>query len=857
MRVLLIGFNESVLAALDRSFPPGSVVVVEEPDLWESKQLAPKAAKHACLAEVRFGRYQQDDEYIEVVAGLDVVDAVAPGMEYAVPAAARAAEALGLPGAGVRAADLLRDKLLLREATTATMTTPRFREVHGPEDIATFAQGAPCVVKPSGRQASLGVVLLDAEADVEQAWRECRGAEEGHQIARRPMAWRYMAEERLRGAEYSTECLVRAGEIVFLNVTAKRTAPGRHPVELGHVVPGWPFADPAAPWRRATQDLIDAIGFGTGMLHAEWILTDTGPVLVECAGRPPGDRIMDLVDLAYDTNIADRWLRLLAGRPAEIDPRPARGAAIRFLVPPVGVLRRVAGVADVEGAPGVWRVQVSCAPGHTTSGLASSWDRAGWVLTVAATAEDAERLAADAASRIRLEAAPADPAPATAPDAQPAELRLSGSRTEEETVLPSNRLSTRPAHPVPDFGGETLLVLGSAGLSKRGIFEAAKSRRLRVVLAKSGATWEKEYCDAVLGVDCAHYEDFDTVVRAVTDFARRQGAGGVVTTADAGMPVLAAVAAVAGLAGPSPEVVGALRSKVRMRERFAELGLPSAASVAVSTHGTAVAAGAQIGYPVILKPAVGTGSAGVLLARDAAELREAYTTARRAALNIGRNPGVVVEEFLEGVEVCVDAVVHEGQILFHNVMDKPRPMTGPLFEELEFVTPTSLSGDGLSAAYDVSSLTVGRLGLGTGIAHTEMRMTSGGPRLIETHFRVPGQRLPDIIERALGVNLFGAAVDLAMGARPALVRRQAGFVGYRCVYSHRQGRLKAVRGLDSAAAIPGVFEVETVTHPGEEIRTLPERNQQNIAYILAEGPDHASVRRSLATAIELVSVDVA
>ncbi|MBY8851917.1 hypothetical protein K7G98_27995, partial [Saccharothrix sp. MB29] len=159
MRLLLLGYNDGVLTALDGGGT--EVVVLEERDLWEAKGLAAKAERHPCLAEVVFGRYQQDDQFLDVVAGLTGVDAVAPGLEYAVVAAARAAGSLGLPGAGVRAASVLRDKLTLREVTTAAgMPGPRFAEVRSADDIAAFAGGGPCVVKPSGRQASLGVLLL-------------------------------------------------------------------------------------------------------------------------------------------------------------------------------------------------------------------------------------------------------------------------------------------------------------------------------------------------------------------------------------------------------------------------------------------------------------------------------------------------------------------------------------------------------------------------------------------------------------------------------------------------------------------------------------------------------------------------
>lgn len=399
MTFLLIGYNDGVLNALDGLWPHRSVSVVEEPDLWHGKQLAAKAARHPVFAEVRFGRYQQDEQFLDVVAATPGITGVAAGLEYAVEAAALAAETLGLPGAGAKAAAVLRDKLLLRQTTTAAgMPGPQFREVRSAAEVARFAADRHCVLKPAGRQASLGVVMIELGADIERAWQECTGADEGHQVANRPMRWRYLVEERLHGPEFSTECLVDAGRLRFLNVTAKRTAPGPYPVELGHVVPG----DRADRWRPAVDHLVQAVGFGTGILHAEWVLTTDGPVLIECAGRPPGDRIMDLIDLAYQVNLTDLWLRLLTGAPVNPPAAPVGGAAVRFLTAEPGTITRIDGVDLARQRPGVCHVDVTRRPGDRIGDLKSSWDRVGSVIAVGEKAARAEENACSAASDISV-----------------------------------------------------------------------------------------------------------------------------------------------------------------------------------------------------------------------------------------------------------------------------------------------------------------------------------------------------------------------------------------------------------------------------------------------------------------------
>lgn len=407
--VWMVGFNSGIAEALGPLLEPGSIDLLEERALWDAKGLAEKLPRYEAMGEARFAAYQQHRGFLATARDLGrerLPAAVLAGLEYAAPAAAEIAELLGVRGAGVEAARTLCDKLLLRERTEAAgMRVPRWRQVCRAEDVRQFAGevgAAGIVLKPAQRQASLGVLLLSPDDDIEAAWSECVGADEPKQLADRDLCWRYLVEERLYGEEFSSECVVEEGRIRFLNVTRKRTLPGRHPVELGHTVPG-AEAGPGSPWWSATDELASAVGFSTGILHAEWILTDDGPVLIECAGRPPGDRILELVDLAYGMNTLWYLVRTLAGQPVEEPPSPSRFAAIEFLVAGPGCIRAVRGTDEARNLDGVQRVDLMKQPGDRVTGTASSWDRVASALAVGETAEQAQGRAAAALAAIDVD----------------------------------------------------------------------------------------------------------------------------------------------------------------------------------------------------------------------------------------------------------------------------------------------------------------------------------------------------------------------------------------------------------------------------------------------------------------------
>jgi biotin carboxylase/predicted N-acyltransferase len=400
---VMVGFGAGILPLLDAILPPRSLTVVEDPHVAKVRHVRERMSAFRCAAGLIESPVQEEDRAAELAAGWPLPDSVAaviPGLEYGVVGAAALAEHLALPGAGLPAARVLRDKVALRTAAgSAGLAQPRWREVWTADDVRAFGQG-PCVLKPANWQASVGVQLLAADDDRDDAWK--RTVEAAEPLTRAPggPTRRYLVEARLHGPEISVEVLVSDGQIVFLNVTEKTVLAGRHPVELGHVVP----APRPAGINAAMRSLIAATGFGTGTLHAEWILVDGDPYMMKCVARLPGDEIVPMIDLAYGDSFVANLVAVLSGRAPARPPRPAGAAAVRFLTAGPGLVTSVRGVDAARGVEGVSDVRVTAAPGDRLGAPQSSWDRVGRVIAACPTPELASRAADEAASAIRIRA---------------------------------------------------------------------------------------------------------------------------------------------------------------------------------------------------------------------------------------------------------------------------------------------------------------------------------------------------------------------------------------------------------------------------------------------------------------------
>ncbi len=206
-----------------------------------------------------------------------------------------------------------------------------------------------------------------------------------------------------------------------------------------------------------------------------------------------------------------------------------------------------------------------------------------------------------------------------------------------------------------------------------------------------------------------------------------------------------------GLGGMSADAVNGFRDKQLMKDRVRAAGLRVPRSRRVRTEKEALEAAQEIGYPLILKPISGAGSADTYRVDESSELGptlEKMRGVREASC----------EEYIDGEEFTYDTVCIGGVPAFENVAAYlPKPIEARSVEWISpvIITVRDLQQPKLAAGIALGRRVLGALGMGDGFTHMEWYLTSKGEAVFgEIGCRPGGACLVDQMNYTCDIDLF-------------------------------------------------------------------------------------------------------
>lgn len=345
--------------------------------------------------------------------------------------------------------------------------------------------------------------------------------------------------------------------------------------------------------------------------------------------------------------------------------------------------------------------------------------------------------------------------------------------------------------------------------------------------------------------------DVDAVLAACRAFGDTVG---VTSSSEYFIAAAASVAAALGLPGPDVDAIVRCRDKETQRELLASTHVPVPRFAAASSVDDAVKAADDLGLPVVLKPVAGSGSVGVRLCEDEADVRAHAGALLADTVNERGLPvpaRLLVEELAVGPECSAE--VFSGRVV--GVVRKHLGLP-PSFVEVGHDFPAPFAAAELAAVESCARDAVEALGLRFGPAHVELRLTASGPVIIEVNPRLAGGNIPELVRHACGVDLVTETVRAVTGGLPHLDHTRRRHTAIRFLLPPRSGTLENVQGMEDAAAMEGVVEVRVTKAPGDDV-ALRGDFRDRIGHVLACADDADAAQHAADEALRRLAVEVA
>lgn len=361
-----------------------------------------------------------------------------------------------------------------------------------------------------------------------------------------------------------------------------------------------------------------------------------------------------------------------------------------------------------------------------------------------------------------------------------------------------------------------------------------------------------------------------------------QGDGGLAAVFTAGTDFSASVSYAGerlGLRCHSFEAALNASDKTRMRARFAAAGVPSPLYFSLraeeATPEKARDLCGRLGFPCVAKPADNMGARGCRMVRTPSE---AFPAVRNAAA-ASRTSTAVLEQYMDGPEYSIDALIFDGTMTVTGFADR-HIQYPPYFIETGHTMPSEIDGKKRAELISAFALGAAALGLTCGAAKADIKYTADGPMIGEIAARLSGGYMSGwTYPYASGCNLTEQALLIACGQEPKyLVKNRrpvepaplSSCPGARPPFALFElpcprfsaerawisvpGTVRRVEGLDAAAGTPLVQDVLPRPGKADGAVDFPRNNVEKCGNVITLSSDRTSAVAAAEDAVSRILV---
>ena len=228
--------------------------------------------------------------------------------------------------------------------------------------------------------------------------------------------------------------------------------------------------------------------------------------------------------------------------------------------------------------------------------------------------------------------------------------------------------------------------------------------------------------------------------------------------------------------GSSVDTIDLAEDRRRCERLLREHGIPQSPGGSATSVADAVQIAARVGYPVLVRPSYVLGGRGMEIVRSPEDLRR-YV---EAAIDLGIRGPILVDKYLLGRELDVDAVCDGDAVLIPGILEHIERAGIHSGDSFAVYPPITLTADETARVVDSTTL-IARLVNAVGLINIQFVIRDGIPHVLEVNPRA--SRTVPFLSKVTGVPMVRLATNAALGRSLADQGFSAGLQPSRPLYA--------------------------------------------------------------------------
>jgi hypothetical protein len=205
------------------------------------------------------------------------------------------------------------------------------------------------------------------------------------------------------------------------------------------------------------------------------------------------------------------------------------------------------------------------------------------------------------------------------------------------------------------------------------------------------------------------------------------------------------------------------------------------------------------------------------------------------ALQFSRSGRVIVEEYIEGPEFSLDAIVYQGEVTLCGIADR-HIFFPPYFIEMGHTMPAALPPETRELVADTFRAGIRALGITLGAAKGDIKLSPRGPMIGEIAARLSGGYMSGwTYPYAAGVEPAAGAIRVCMGKEPGDLQPRKAWTSAERAFISIPGRIGSIEGIPEARLLPLIKNLFLRVKTGDRVR-FPENNVGKCGNVISAAP---------------------